>query len=57
MFSGYEERKLDPENTERISEEEIENLIDTINLEEWYKTEKELKSFEEFNDIWMGLLK
>ena len=42
LFSGYEERKI-PENTESISEEDLENLIDTINLEEWYKTEKELK--------------
>ena len=49
LFSGYEERKI-PENTESISEEEIENLIDTIDLEEWYKTEKELKLFEDLDN-------
>ena len=42
LFCGYEERKLNPENTESISENEIENLIDTINLEEWYKIESNL---------------
>jgi len=40
LFSGYEE-DLNPENTESISENEIENLINTIDLEEWYRIEKE----------------
>ena len=48
--SDDKERELNPENTKSISEEEIENLIDTIDLEEWYKTEKELKSFGDLDN-------
>ena len=52
LFSGYEEKISNPKNTESISENEIENLINTIDLEEWYKIENKKSEFFEELDNW-----